>query len=76
MIDRSTIYGPETIHDAATSLNAIIMLCKIGVAAGETVMNVKLSAGSFDVLFEQIAMLAEDAEERIEEAARKAQKSD
>jgi uncharacterized small protein (DUF1192 family) len=74
MIDKSNIYTAGVSQDAEGSCYAIFNLCKMGIAAGDSTMAVDLTKGGFDSLFESIAILAEDAIDRLEaeKAARRA----
>lgn len=65
MIDKSSIYENPITQDAEGSCHAIFDLCKIGIAANDTVMNIDVSTAN-QALFEAIAALAEDAIERME----------
>lgn len=67
MIDKSRLFASEIDQDAEDSCYAIFNLCKVGIAANDTIMNIDLTKGGFDALFEAIAALAEDAIERIED---------
>lgn len=72
MIDQSRIYTAGFNHTAEGSVYAIFNLCKLGIAAGDSCTAIDLTKGAYDALFEAIAVLAEDAIERIEAEERAA----
>lgn len=65
MIDKSALFHKPIEQDAEDACYAIFDLCKVGIAATDTRMNVDLSM-SYQSLFEAIAALAQDAIERME----------
>lgn len=65
MIDKSALFDKPIEQDAEGSCFAIVDLCKVGIAATDTHMNVDLST-AYQSLFEAIAALAQDAIERME----------
>jgi len=66
MIEKSFLYKGPVLEDAESACMSIIELCKVGLAADSTTMNVDLTDGGYSALFEMIAALANDAVDRLE----------
>ncbi len=69
MNDSFALYEAEYKKSAEGNCYAIFNLCRVGIAASDSAMNIDLAnKGGYDALLEAIAELAADAIERLETA--------
>ncbi len=69
MNDTRGIFEAEVGRTPESNCYAIFNLCKVGIAASDSAMNIDLaSKGGYDALLESIAELAADAIDRLETA--------
>ncbi|WP_170545280.1 hypothetical protein [Ruegeria arenilitoris] len=69
MNDTFDLYDSKVTKSAEGNCYAIFNLCRVGIAASDSTMNIDLAnRGGYDALLEAIAELAADAIERLETA--------
>ncbi|WP_170386984.1 hypothetical protein [Ruegeria atlantica] len=69
MKDTFALYESSVTKSAEGNCYAIFNLCRVGIAASDSAMNIDLvNKGGYDALLEAIAELAADTIERLETA--------